>query len=59
MISKYIDMYDINVIFCEMRWGADWEAIFNLCNRRNVKFIIWGIEDVPHNRGFLDSTINY
>jgi len=59
MISTYINRHAINVIFCEMRCGVEWEAIFNLCNQRGVKFIIWGTEDVPHYKGFLDYVINY
>lgn len=59
VVSDIIDTHNINVVFCEMRWGVDWEAIFNLCNERDVKFIMWGIEDVPNYTSFLDSTINF
>jgi hypothetical protein len=59
MINSYIEKYNINFVFCEMRCGCEWQAIFNLCNLKNIKFIIWGIEDIPSYTNFLDSTIDY
>jgi spore maturation protein CgeB len=59
VISRYIDTYKIDVVFCEFRLGVEWQATYELCNKKGISFCCWGIEDTLEHFEWMHSTLPY
>lgn len=58
-INKYVEMYDIDIIFWDFGVGAEFKEIYKYCKNKGVGFLIWGIEDTLEHPEWMEQTINY